>query len=107
MPVHSRTPRPEPALTLQESYRLANIFKALADPTRLRILAELATHEQCVHAVAEALEMNQPAVSHQLRLLKDRGLVRQRRAGRHMFYALDDRHVYDLFSRAREHLEHD
>jgi len=105
--IHSRTSPMAAALTLPESDRLASVFKALADPTRLRILAELAAGEQCVHAMAEALEMNQPAVSHQLRLLKDRGLVRQRRAGRHVFYALDDKHVYELFSRAREHLEHD
>jgi|SRR5690625_1194665 len=107
MHVPSETPPAQPELTLSESYRLASVFKALADPTRLRILAEIAAQEQCVHAVAEALEMNQPAVSHQLRLLRDRGLVRQRRAGRHIFYALDDDHVYDLFRRAREHLEHD
>src|SRR5690625_2406075 len=102
MHVSSETPPAQPELTLPQSYRLAGVFKALASPARLRILAEIAAHERCVHALAEALEMSQPAVSHQLRLLRDRGLVRQRRAGRHIFYALDDGHVYDLLCRARE-----
>jgi ArsR family transcriptional regulator len=94
-------------LATHDAFRLAGVFKALADPTRLRVIAQLAAGERCVHEIGEQLGLNQPAVSHQLRLLRDRGLVRQRRQGRHMYYSLDDVHVYDLFTRAREHLEHD
>lgn len=96
-----------PALSTRDAFRLANVFKALADPTRLRIISELASGQRCVHEIAESLELNQPAVSHQLRLLRDRGLVRYRREGRHIIYALDDGHVHELFSMAREHLEHE
>ena len=96
-----------PSLTTQDAFRLASVFKALADPTRLRIISELSAGERCVHEIAEGLGLNQPAVSHQLRLLRDRGLVRYRREGRHIIYALDDEHVHELFSMAREHLEHE
>ena len=103
----NRPDRLAQALTTQDAFRLASVFKALADPTRLRIISALASGERCVHEIAEALGLNQPAVSHQLRLLRDRGLVRHRREGRHIIYALDDEHVHELFSMAREHLEHE
>lgn len=95
------------ALTTRDAFRLASVFKALADPTRLRIISALSSGERCVHEMAESLGLNQPAVSHQLRLLRDRDLVRYRREGRHIIYALDDAHVHELFSMAREHLEHE
>ncbi len=91
----------------QESCELiAELFKALSDPTRVRIIAHLVSTEACVHDLASALDLTQSAVSHQLRLLRNLQVVRSRREGRHVYYRLDDAHVRDLYVLAREHLEH-
>ncbi len=86
---------------------LAGIYKALSDPTRLRIVSLLVEAELCVCDLAAALDMGQSAVSHQLRTLRDMRLVRWRRTGRQVFYTLDDEHVADLFRRGLEHVAHD
>jgi ArsR family transcriptional regulator len=86
--------------------RLAETFKALSDPTRVRIVSLLAGAELCVCDLAAALGMSQSAVSHQLRTLRDLRLVRWRREGRQVFYALDDDHVADLFQRGLDHVAH-
>lgn len=92
------------APTAQE---MAEIFRVLADPARLRIVDHLIQHEEvCVHRLAIALGMTQPAVSHHLRLLRQMRLVAYRREGRHVFYRLDDRHVQDLFIQAYSHAAH-
>jgi DNA-binding transcriptional ArsR family regulator len=85
---------------------LAETFKALSDPTRLRIVSLLAGAELCVCDLAAALGMSQSAVSHQLRTLRDRRLVRWRREGRQIFYTLDDEHVADLFRLGMDHVAH-
>ena len=82
---------------------VAEIFKTLSDPTRLRILARLAEGEACVHELCAALGMSQTAVSHQLRLLRVGRLVRPRRDGREIFYSLEDEHVMSLVAAARAH----
>jgi ArsR family transcriptional regulator len=82
---------------------VAEIFKTLSDPTRLRILTVLGEREVCVHELCARLGMSQPAVSHQLRLLRVGHLVRTRRAGREIFYSLEDEHVMSLVAAAREH----
>jgi DNA-binding transcriptional ArsR family regulator len=87
--------------------RLADTFKALSDPTRVRIVSLLADAELCVCDLAAALGMTQSAVSHQLRTLRDMRLVRWRRDGRQVFYTLDDEHVADLFRRGLDHVEHE
>lgn len=87
--------------------RLARTFRALADPTRVRILSVLARGELCVHEVAECLEMTQSAISHQLHTLREMRLVRFRREGRHVYYALDDQHIVSLFTCGLEHVEHE
>ena len=79
---------------------LAETFRALGDPTRVRILDALSHGELCVCDLAAVLSLSQSAVSHQLRLLRGLRLVRARRAGRMVFYALDDRHVIDCSARA-------
>lgn len=86
--------------------RLAETFKALSDPSRVRIVSLLAEAELCVCDLAAALDMSQSAVSHQLRTLRDLHLVRWRREGRQIFYALDDEHVTDLFQRGLDHVTH-
>jgi ArsR family transcriptional regulator, lead/cadmium/zinc/bismuth-responsive transcriptional repressor len=91
-------------LTEEEAMRLAELFKALADPTRARIIAALFHTELCVDDLAMLLEMSQSAISHQLRLLRHLHLVQYRKVGKHSFYRLDDDHVRDMFQRSREHL---
>src|SRR4030095_2555988 len=86
------------------SHRLAELFKALADPTRVRIIARLADSEACVHEISDELALQQSTVSHQLRLLRHLRIVRSRKDGRHVFYQLEDEHVRDLFERACAHL---
>jgi DNA-binding transcriptional ArsR family regulator len=83
---------------------LAETFRALGDPTRVRILDVLSHGELCVCDLAAVLSLSQSAVSHQLRLLRGLRLVRARRAGRMVFYALDDRHVTDLLDRGLKHV---
>lgn len=91
---------------LDTANRLAEVFKALSDPTRVRIVSLLAEGELCVCDLAAALGMSQSAVSHQLRGLRDLRLVRWQREGRQIFYTLDDEHVADLFRRGLEHVAH-
>lgn len=85
--------------------RLAEIFKALGDPTRVRLLTALATAELCVCDLATLLTLSESAVSHQLRLLRSLRLVRARRDGRMVFYRLDDDHIVRLLAQGREHAE--
>jgi len=87
--------------------RMAQTFRALADPTRVRILSALTRTELCVSDLAVVLGMSISAISHQLRLLRGLRLVRRRRAGKHIYYALDDEHVRDLFERGLEHVQHE
>lgn len=83
---------------------LADLFKIFGDTTRMRILYALMEREMCVCAIAEYLGMAQPAISHQLKLLKDQNLVKNRRAGRTIYYALADDHVYTIIHQGFEHL---
>ena len=85
---------------------VAATFRTLSDPTRLRILSLLGESECCVHELCAWTGMSQPAVSHQLRLLRVAQLVRARRAGREVFYAIDDDHVMELVAQARSHAGH-
>lgn len=83
---------------------LADTFKVLGDATRVRILDVLSREELCVGDIADILGLSESAVSHQLRLLRSARLVRQRRAGQMVFYALDDHHVVRLFEQCSEHV---
>jgi ArsR family transcriptional regulator, lead/cadmium/zinc/bismuth-responsive transcriptional repressor len=85
---------------------LADLFSALSDPTRLRIISLLLDSELNVGELASQLEMTESAVSHQLRGLRQLRLVRSRKDGRQVFYALDDDHVAKLYRLGLEHVEH-
>ena len=85
---------------------LSRIFKALGDPTRLKIIHSLLKEELCVCDIADLLEMNQSAISHQLRVLRDLRLVKYRRDGKSAIYSLDDDHVLGLFNQGLEHINH-
>jgi ArsR family transcriptional regulator, lead/cadmium/zinc/bismuth-responsive transcriptional repressor len=84
---------------------LAETFKVLGDTTRVRILDVLSRTELCVQDLACVLGLTQSAVSHQLRLLRSSRLVRTRRDGRQIFYALDDDHIVGLFRQGLEHVQ--
>ena len=84
---------------------LAETFKILGDATRVRILDALSRAELCVQDLAELLGFTQSAISHQLALLRSMRLVRTRRVGRQIFYALDDDHIVKLFEQGMEHVE--
>ncbi|HUT14687.1 MAG TPA: metalloregulator ArsR/SmtB family transcription factor [Anaerolineae bacterium] len=86
--------------------RLAELFTALSDPTRVRIISALSASELCVSELAATLDMSQSAISHQLRVLRQLQLVRRRRAGRTIYYSLDDEHVSTLFREGMNHVQH-
>lgn len=86
-------------------YELAELFKVFGDSTRIRILYVLFENELCVNDIAELLHMSQSSVSHQLRILKDAKLVKFRREGKSIYYALDDEHVYHIMEMGMEHVE--
>lgn len=86
-------------------YDLAELFKVFGDSTRIRILFVLFEAEVCVCDLAEALGMTQSAVSHQLKILKQAKLVKNRRAGKSIFYSLADDHVRAMIGQGLEHIE--
>lgn len=90
----------------QTSTHLADLFSALSDPTRLRIISVLLDREMNVGEIATQLEMTESAVSHQLRGLRHLKLVRSRKNGRQVYYALDDDHIAKLYRLGLDHVEH-
>ena len=85
-------------------YKLAELFKVFGDPTRIRILHLLSGKEFCVQDIADELSMTQSAISHQLRILKQAALVKFRRDGKTIYYALADDHVATIMSQGLEHV---
>ena len=88
-----------------ELYDLSELFKVFGDSTRIRILFVLFEAEVCVCDLAEALNMTQSAISHQLKILKQNKLVKSRREGKSVFYSLADDHVRTIISMGLEHIE--
>lgn len=86
-------------------YDLAELFKVFGDSTRVKILYALSEAELCVCDIARLLGITQAAVSHQLRVLKASALVRSRREGKVVFYALDDDHVRSILRQGMEHIQ--
>ena len=86
-------------------YDLAELFRVFGDSTRIKILYALHDSELCVQDIADAVQLSQSAVSHQLRVLKDSKLVRFRREGKTVYYALDDDHVRSILSMGMDHIE--
>lgn len=84
---------------------LTDIFKALSDPTRLKVVTALATCELCVCDLAAVSGSSESAVSHQLRILRNLKIVRYRREGKIVFYRLDDDHVKSLISQSLQHVK--
>ena len=99
------TARRQQLLTARTVEALAETFRVLGDPTRVRILDALAGGELCVCDIAALANISESAVSHQLRLLRGMRLVRPRRAGRLVYYAVDDHHILELLRQAMTHVE--
>ncbi len=87
-------------------YELADLFRVFGDTTRIKILYALSLSDMCVADIAELLAMNQPAISHQLRVLRQARLVRVTRKGRQAVYGLDDDHVRTIFAQGFDHVRH-
>jgi len=83
---------------------LADFFKVFSDPTRLKILSSLAESEMCVCDIAYLLNMSQSAISHQLRVLKQARLVKNRKEGKVVYYSLDDDHVKQIIGQGLVHI---
>jgi ArsR family transcriptional regulator, zinc-responsive transcriptional repressor len=92
-----------PLETIDEASR---IFKALSDPTRIKILYLLSQEECSVSHMVEVLEMTQSAVSHQLSLLRNLRLVKYRREGNTFYYTYDDEHVIEILNQVLSHIDH-
>jgi len=90
-----------PAEQMQE---VSNLFKVLGDYTRIRILEALLSSELCVCDLVSVLDMNQSAISHQLRVLRSSRIVKSRKAGKNVYYSLDDQHVSQLISQGTDHV---
>lgn len=86
---------------------MADLFKAMNDPTRLKIINALMIHEMCVCDLTALLNLTQPAVSHHLKALRQARLVRFRRVGKAAYYSLDDDHVQLLFAQCHNHVQED
>ncbi len=85
-------------------YDLADFFKVFGEPTRIKILYALIATEMCVQDLADLLNMNQSAISHQLRILKQAHVVKHRKEGRFALYSLDDDHVTQIVAQGMSHL---
>ena len=86
-------------------YAVSDFFKVMSDSTRMRIMAVLDSGELCVCDISELLGMTKSAVSHQLKVLKDAQLVKFRREGKNVFYALKDHHVKTILEMGIEHIK--
>ncbi|MFX0548354.1 ArsR/SmtB family transcription factor [Hathewaya histolytica] len=90
--------------TLQD---ISDLFKVFSDSTRIKIIFILFKSEMCVCDIATLLQMNQSAISHQLRVLKQARLVKYRKEGKSVYYSLDDNHIEDIFHMALDHINED
>ena len=96
----------EDELRETEAAQLAELFRALSDPSRVKIVAVLTSGEMNVGALAEAVGISESAVSHHLRGLRQMRLVRARKEGRQVFYSLDDEHIAELYRTGLDHVRH-
>jgi ArsR family transcriptional regulator, lead/cadmium/zinc/bismuth-responsive transcriptional repressor len=93
-------------VTAENASDLADLFEALSDPTRVRIIAVLMDGEIGVGELVERIGVTKSAISHQLRGLRDKRLIRTRKQGRNVFVSIDDDHVIELFRRGLDHVLH-
>lgn len=96
----------QPIVTPEIAFNLASLFASLSDPTRILILATLLEGEIGVGKLVERIGLSKSAVSHQLRGLRDKRLIRTHKQGRNVFICLEDEHVIELFQRGLDHVLH-
>ncbi len=89
----------------QQIFDMANIFKLLGEPTRLKIVVSLLNSELCVCDLAATIDSTISSVSHQLRLLRNARLVKYRKKGKMVFYSIEDEHISKLVEQVKEHIE--
>ena len=94
----------QPIYEKETQERIAELFKGFADKTRVQILTLLLERELCVSDIADAVELSQSAISHQLRLLKQMHLIKFRREGKNILYSLADDHVRTILQMGLEHV---
>jgi ArsR family transcriptional regulator, lead/cadmium/zinc/bismuth-responsive transcriptional repressor len=94
-------------LNEQTAARMADLFASLSDPTRLRILSILMVGETNVGDLVQEVGLSKSAVSHQLRSLRDKRVIRTRKQGRQVFVMIDDEHIAELFQRGLDHVNHE
>ena len=101
------TSAPVKSIDADTAQHLADLFKTLGDPTRIKILSLLTkTEEMRVYDIADSLTMGQSAISHQLRVLRSARLVKFRRDGKEVLYSIDDDHVMKLLGQGLERVQH-
>lgn len=83
---------------------LAEFFRVFGDSTRIRILYSLLNEEKCVADISSDVNLSQSAVSHQLQILRNNRLVKYRRAGKSVYYSLDDNHIFSIINQGMEHI---
>ena len=93
-------------VTPETASDLANLFEALSDQTRIRIISALIEGEIGVGDLVERIGLTKSAISHQLRGLRDKRIIRTRKQGRNVFVCIDDEHVVELFKRGLDHVLH-
>ncbi|WEG73934.1 ArsR/SmtB family transcription factor [Vagococcus intermedius] len=86
--------------------KVSQLYKALGDPTRLKILTLLSQSEMNVSAIVTEIGLEQSAVSHQLKLLRNNHVVKSRKEGKIVYYSLDDQHVVDILGQTFQHIRH-
>jgi ArsR family transcriptional regulator, lead/cadmium/zinc/bismuth-responsive transcriptional repressor len=86
---------------------MADLFKSLSDPTRVRIISELMNGETGVGELVRRIGLSKSAISHQLRGLRDKRVIRSHKKGREVFVCLDDEHIVELFQRSLDHVRHE
>ena len=90
--------------TEEDLNKVTNLFKIFGDSTRTKILAALFNHELCVMCICGVVGMNKSAVSHQLKVLKDAKLVKNRKVGKEVLYSLNDEHIVSIYKMALDHV---
>ncbi len=105
MTARAHTPKPT-ILDEHTATQVAELFRAFSDASRVRIISALVAGELNVAALAEVVGISQSGISHHLRELRQMRLVRTHKVGRHVFYALEDEHIADLFCFGLDHVQH-
>jgi len=86
--------------------KMADFYKIMGDETRMKIIYALMQNELCVNDIANVVSMSKSSVSHQLRKLREYGVLKNRRDGKEVYYSLDDDHVVEIFSTSLSHIQH-